>query len=265
MQTLAKTAFKKVVHFGLSALLIALAIATAALTKQTIELKRMIRDLQGQRKVDELIGELSVPTEAIYFDFRTQMEIAQTRSKCYQAHGTKRFLPYANVVAIAKTGAPTAAGLGTRDEKSYHPDYPTDNATLIYDGSCELLWHDRAWRGPGSLAFALENNTELATFLRQHPEVFAKRVQPLLLRLLDSYHAWPRDRAMHALLAWGDRSERTLNTLVAFLKEPQYKTTLNGSEYLKYGAETRNAARLVKKYGLEVGMDVGPILSETPK
>lgn len=221
------------------------------------ENERLVRRL-GDTQVEDLLARLCVPSEVIHGDAYLWDEVAKLRSKWCKEHGIERFLPYKNVLAIARSGLPGATAYGKGSDMS--PFYPAGDVRMVMEGSFELHWSDGAWRTPWELANALERNREIASLLHERPEILEKRVVPLLKRLLEAHHEWPRRDACRALLALGDRSEEVRNALQRFLKQPMRRTKEGDMEWMDYSDDTKDAARLAKKYGLHVEADVDEIL-----
>ena len=240
------------------------ALATAKLSWKCSSLDAELRDLKLQREVDELIANIMIPVEAMYYDDGYMNALGRLRRQHFEKHQVERFTPYSQIVGISKDEAHEYV-MTDRDGKMYD----TLPIEMIGTESFELYWRNRVWHGCTTIAAVLESDSAVASYLREHRDVLDRRICPLLRRLLKGDHRWTRYEACRALLAAGDRSPETMAALVAFLREPKIpvSTTRYDQGIAKricveqYTEETRKAAKLVQKYGLKVDADLSQIIS----
>ncbi|MBM4030758.1 MAG: DUF433 domain-containing protein [Planctomycetes bacterium] len=227
--------------------------SAAVLLMKLLQTRKEMREamiaIKQERLVDELVANLRVPSEALYYpDWSDVQQIAEARKRNYERHGTTTFIPY---WALQQEGLVEA---GTA--------WPTNDPSQIINGSFENYWLNQPRDAWLNLALQLEENRGVGAYLNSHPAIFARRVRPLLLRLTEAYHPWPRLDACHALLAAGDRSQKVKDALAPFLREPKWASVVTTDkdgkrvERLQYSAEKVRAMVLNEKYAL--GLDSSP-------
>ncbi|MFC1805825.1 hypothetical protein ACFL09_02465 [Planctomycetota bacterium] len=218
--------------------------------------------IERERELEKILRDLAVPSVLLYFDSEAGRELADLHQRCFAKHGVKEFLPYQNVLAIIRTGEPGAASYSD-GKGAFVPTYPADRDwSHLWSGSYELVMLNRSMQAVGRLTFQLEESGPLAGYLRAHPEAFERKIRPLVAVRLRARHRDTQLRACRLFLAWGDRSEEINAMLKGALQLPKGRSTRDGMTWVEYGMDTIEAARLVKRYALDVGIDVEPILAE---
>jgi hypothetical protein len=178
-------------------------------------LELQIKATEDALKFERLLVDLRVPTEVIYHDAKTAFEISKLREKCYKKHETPQFLPYGYVVGMGSLDANRTALIGKPVPIEY---------SFIGNASSEGYWLNHTWQVCQQLAFDLEHRRWLYFYFQEHPDVFAYKVRPLLMRLLESYNDWIRRDACWALLAGGDRSDEIGHVMADLLTSNESQT-----------------------------------------
>ena len=104
-----------------------------------------------EQEIRQLVADLRIPSEAVYYDSRAMRKIAEVRRESYKQHGIKRFMPYANI-----WHHPTNMVQGPLPDGTYCNDLPTEEPSIIIQHSFENFWENHAMHVASSLAFDFE-------------------------------------------------------------------------------------------------------------
>ncbi len=169
--------------------------------------------LQDELDLERWIVRLQVPSEALYLDPEFLSETAKLRAKLHTDRGTKTFLPYSAVTMPSGSAGEMPAVVP-------QSPVPADDAGALFQASYEQFWHTRSWAACEMLADQIETNDGMGRWFLGHREVFDERIRPLLLRILESYHPWPRRSACRVLIAIGDRDPALKMEMERLVEEP---------------------------------------------
>lgn len=160
--------------------------------------------LNEASRINHSIRLLNVPDEVLYGDKAVWRKIAHLRHDSFERHGIERHLNFGNVLqgsVSRNSGEPVLPGYWGSHHSSFERSWPQQTANAC-----------------NKIAYSLERKPE---FWRKHPELFARRIRPLLVRLLQAETA-PEVTvaACRAMLASGDRTPETLAALQHVLDLP---------------------------------------------
>lgn len=210
---------------------------------QLQKLEDEIADKETRFAMMELQRQLQVPSEALYFDPKLNMELAALRMKSYANYGVTSFLPYSNIV--------TNGGSYYGNSREFPAVGDNDrHLTVLANSSPENYWLNHLGGPCSGLAGEINDNKRLGGYFKQHPEEFDQHIRPLIVRLLDAYHPWITCYGIEVLLAMGDRSEQLLEIV---------------SIMLRLDSTDDRAKRMVEQYGLDVKSDESITIHEDSK
>lgn len=220
---------------------------------QSARLKRMAHEEYQLGRLDAFIAQLKIPDEALYWEDphehrdSPELDVGPIRMESCSRHGVTEFFSYARVTTFCSSNLALLS--------QYHSLEQLRGFEARVFGY-ERTLHHRARDACQALADSRAGG-ELGLFLRANPEIFEKRLRPLLLRLTSAppEHGMLPANACAALLAIGDRSEPTLDAVQRLLRMP------NTSEFLQwhYPQAKQRAVELNSFY------ELGLVVEERPK
>lgn len=197
------------VQFSLRTLLVAiLAVALIGdyfvLQRSEKQRKRQeFQQLEQDCKITRCLQQLQVPDEVLYGDESDWQRLAHVRHDSFERHGIGSHLDFDRLLA----GQLMYASQPVSPENWGHTS-----------SSLEKGWREASLSACRFIAASLTNQPER---WRDHPELFQRRIRPLVMRLLE---ADPSPEitvaACHALLAGGDRNPQILAALQEVLDPP---------------------------------------------
>ena len=186
----------------LASLAAGLWIVTAGQTrKETLARQRA----QAQKSVETVIAQLTVPEEAIHFDFNSLPRIVELRRWSYERHGTA--VPVYPVNPNTNERMPDYGERFLREQSDIEYKYLNDAS-----GACGTVWNWFLRPAQSDTATAYLQNPEGA-YLREHPEIYPDRIRPRLLALTQSYSGPLAVAAIKALWAAGENHDAGIQRL----------------------------------------------------
>ena len=177
--------------------------------QQIQKLQQELVVMNRQKAILDLQYQLSIPSEALYFDlYKTNRELSELRIKHFAAYGVKTFLPYVNLVS---TYSGTYSGENTGSFE--FPVFMSEGRNHLAALSQESYWRDHIPRVCIQLAANINENRPLGVYFKEHPAEFDQYIRPRIVRLLDAFDPNISYFASLVLLAMGDRSEELMEIL----------------------------------------------------
>ncbi|MCE9529408.1 MAG: hypothetical protein K8R36_25445 [Planctomycetales bacterium] len=217
------------------------------------KLSQEVEDLKIEAELKQLENDLKAPAEALIANTLPARELAELRQQGFKKSRIDRFPQFASVYL---NGAQDF-DLPVKPDNSY-----CDPSSKYFgaNGSYEQFWENHVPRACQRLTHELTQDKPLGRYLRENPNVFRKRLRPLLLRLVQADAVWIRSDACHALIVGGDRTDAVLDEIRSILSEPKHNVTTQGQKVVKqFSSEKQKWIELNRRYDLGL-----PVIEQEP-
>jgi len=222
---------------------------SARLRTENVNLIGEIEALKLEAELKQFESDLKVPIEAI-IEYVPWGEVVKLRQRGLKKSGIEFYPQFASVYLKGASDFELPA----TEKKQFYCDASLDIS--VANGSYEQFWRNHAPRSCERLTYELTHDKPAGKYLREHPDVFRKRLRPLLLRLVQSPTPWTRSYACEALVVGGDRTEAVLEAIRGFLSEPKCDVdvqTAKGRTVVKqFSSEKQKWIELNKRYKLDL-------------
>lgn len=220
-----------------------------------------LRRLRARAEVEQVLADLAVPVGELHCGSSDAREIATIRLRAMRDAGVGAYVPYGSVAEVAGITR-EGASEGAVDEDGNFVDAlsvaDADEARVV-NTSVESFWRKRAY--DACMRLANPTDDRVHNYFAENKKAYARRLRPLLHRLLEHHHPNLRLKAAAALLAYEDKSEDVVAAVEGLLRleKISYVDKTTGRTGTDYQHATYEAADLARHHELEVSVDLDKI------